>query len=106
MSDRQDATDTYCSKPFGKRQTIVARKSKQLPRAGGQGTDRYHDQKDRDDAHEACRPTDAFRRVLEDVNERVSGRARERFLYVSNAEGIAKRSSVIWQTSIRRHLLT
>jgi hypothetical protein len=87
--DTQDARHTNCSEPSGERQTIVTRESEQLPRAGGQGTDRDHDQKDHDDAHETRRPADAFRRVLENVNERVSGGACQCFLYVANAEGVA-----------------
>jgi hypothetical protein len=86
--DTRDARHTHCSKPSGEWQTVVACESKQLPRAGGQGADCYHGQKDHDDAHETSRSADAFRCVLENVNERVSGRARQCFLYVANAEGV------------------
>ena len=92
----QDARHTHCAEPFGEWKPIVACESEQLPRAGGQGADRDHHQQDHDDAHETCCPADAFRCVLENVNEWVSGRASQRFFYVANAEGVAKMLSAMW----------
>ena len=90
---------THCAKPSGEWQPIVACEREQLSGARGQGADRYHNQQDQNDANETCCPADAFRRVLKNVNERVSGRALERFLYVANTEGVTTTSSVVWLRS-------
>jgi len=80
---------THCSKPLGKRQTVIACEGEHLARARGQSTDGYHDQKDKDNADEARRTTYALCGVLENVDERVAGGVTERFANVADAERIA-----------------
>jgi hypothetical protein len=79
---------TYCSKPLGKGQAIIACEGKHLTRTGGQSTYCDHDQQNKNDTDEACRTTNALRGILKDVYERVASGVTERFSDVADAECI------------------